>query len=147
MTLHTFLMLFFAGIGGGALTSLVGGAALVTYPALIAAGIPPLPATACNLTASFPGSFFAALSDRKQLPPFDRKFIGMLLASMVGAALGALLLLATPQRVFTILVEAGGGDLRLCTAGAAWLRHCAVCLRQADQRVVARPRTTPWTRD
>jgi uncharacterized membrane protein YfcA len=104
MTPHTIIMLFLAGIGGGMLTSMVGGAAVVTYPALIAAGIAPLPATTCNLTASFPGSFFAAMSDRKQLPPFDRAFVGMVLASMLGAAFGAALLLATPQRVFALLV-------------------------------------------
>lgn len=104
MTLPTLIMLFFAGIGGGALTSLVGGAAVITYPAMIAAGIPPLAATACNMTASFPGSFLAALSDRKQLPPFDRKFIGMVIASMVGAGLGGALLLATPPHAFAVMV-------------------------------------------
>ncbi len=104
MSLTTALLLFFAGIGGGILTSLVGGAAVLTYPALIATGLPPQIAIACNMVASFPGSFFAALSDRKQLPPFDRAFIYMVLASMIGAALGALLLLATPQRLFSVLV-------------------------------------------
>jgi uncharacterized membrane protein YfcA len=44
------------------------------------------------------------MSDRKQLPPLDRAFISMALASMFGAGLGAALLLATPQRVFAILV-------------------------------------------
>jgi uncharacterized membrane protein YfcA len=106
MTFHTLVILFLAGIGGGALSSLVGGAAVITYPALIAAGIPPLAATTCNLTSSFPGTFLAALSDRSQLPPLDRKFIGMVIASMLGAGLGALLLLATPQRVFAVLVPA-----------------------------------------
>lgn len=104
LNLHTIVMLFVAGIGGGILSSIVGGAAVVTYPALIAAGIPPLTATTCNLTASFPGVFMAALSDRKQLPPFDRAFIGMLLASMLGAGIGAVLLLATPERMFSMLV-------------------------------------------
>jgi len=104
MALHIILMLFFAGIAGGMITSLVGGAAVVTYPALIAAGIPPLPATTCNLTAAVPGAFFAALSDRKQLPPFDRAFVGMVLASMIGAGIGACVLLATPERLFEVLV-------------------------------------------
>jgi uncharacterized membrane protein YfcA len=104
MTPHIMLMLFFAGVVGGMITALVGGAALVTYPALIASGIPPLPATTCNLTASFPGALFAALSDRTQLPPFNRAFVGLMLASMLGAALGAMLLLATPERFFEMLV-------------------------------------------
>jgi uncharacterized membrane protein YfcA len=104
MGLGTVLMLLAAGIVGGMITSLVGGAAVVTYPALIAAGLPPLTATVCNLTAAVPGAFFAALSDRKQLPPFDRAFIAMCLASMIGAGVGGLLLLATPARFFEILV-------------------------------------------
>jgi uncharacterized protein len=104
MGLHTILLLFVAGVAGGMLTALVGGAAVVTYPALIAAGIPPLPATTCNLTAAVPGALLAALSDRKQLPPFDRAFLAMCLASMIGAGLGAVLLLATPERFFEILV-------------------------------------------
>jgi uncharacterized membrane protein YfcA len=98
------LLLFCAGLAGGMLTAMVGGAAIVTYPALIAAGIPPLPATTCNLTAAFPGAFLAALSDWKQLPPFNRAFVGMALVSMIGAAAGAALLLATPERFFEILV-------------------------------------------
>ena len=126
MTSHTILMLFGAGVIGGMLTALVGGAAVVTYPALIAAGIPPLPATTCNLTAAFPGAFFAALSDRKQLPPFDRAFVGMIVASMLGAGAGALLLLATPMRVFEIMVPIllGFSTLLFAVAGRAsdWLR-------------------------
>jgi uncharacterized protein len=104
MTLHFILILFAAGIAGGMLSAMVGGAAVVTYPALIAAGLPPLTATMCNLTASFPGTFFAALSDRGQLPPFNRAFAAMVLVSVTGAALGAGLLLVTPDRVFALLV-------------------------------------------
>ncbi len=104
MALHVILMLFVAGVAGGMLSAMVGGAAVVTYPALIASGIPPLTATTCNLTAAVPGTLFAALSDRKQLPPFNRAFIGMVLASMIGAGFGAMLLLATPERVFEVLV-------------------------------------------
>lgn len=124
------LMLFAAGIAGGMLSSMVGGAAVVTYPALIAAGIPPLTATTCNLTASFPGTFFAAMSDRKQLPPFNRAFVGMALASMIGAGLGALLLLATPERLFEVLVPILLGFATVLFAFAQrasdWLRERAL---------------------
>jgi hypothetical protein len=112
------------------LSSMVGGAAVVTYPALIAAGIPPLTATTCNLTASFPGTFFAAMSDRKQLPPFNRAFVGMALASMIGAGLGASLLLATPERLFALLVPILLGFATLLFAFAQrasdWLRERAL---------------------
>jgi uncharacterized protein len=126
MGLHTILLLFVAGVAGGMLTALVGGAAVVTYPALIAAGIPPLPATTCNLTAVVPGALLAALSDRKQLPPFDRAFIAMCLASMIGAGLGAMLLLATPERFFEMLVPVLLGFATVLFAfserAAHWLR-------------------------
>ncbi len=126
MGLHTILLLLAAGVAGGMLTSLVGGAAVVTYPALIAAGIPPLPATTCNLTAAVPGAFLAALSDRKQLPPFNRAFVAMCLASMIGAGFGAVLLLATPERFFEILVPVllGFATVLFAFAGHAgdWLR-------------------------
>ncbi len=126
MTLHIILILFAAGIAGGMLSAMVGGAAIVTYPALIAAGIPPLTATCCNITAAVPGVFFAALSDRKQLPPFNRAFVTMLIASVIGAGLGAGLLLATPERVFALLVPVLLGFATLLFAFARragdWLR-------------------------
>jgi uncharacterized membrane protein YfcA len=93
-----------AGLAGGALSSMVGGAALITFPALLAAGLPPLIATASNMVALTPGNFIAALSDRTQLPRLDRAFAGLVIASLVGAAFGAALLLVTPARMFEILV-------------------------------------------
>lgn len=118
MTLHAILMLVLAGTGGGMLSSMVGGAAVVTYPVLLAAGLPPVTATTSNLTASFPGILIAALADRKQLPPFDRAFVGMLIASMLGAGLGAGLLLVTPQRLFAALVPVLLGFATLMCAAA-----------------------------
>ena len=75
-----------AGVAGGMLASLVGGAAVVTYPALIAAGLPPQLRGGRNLVALMPAILLAALSDRTQLPPFNRAFVGLVLASVVGAA-------------------------------------------------------------
>jgi len=104
MALHFIVLLYLAGLVGGMLSSMVGGAAVVTYPALIATGISPLTATVCNLTASFPGTMSAALSDRGQLPPFDRAFVVMVAVATLAGALGGTLLLATPERVFALLV-------------------------------------------
>lgn len=126
MALHLILMLFIAGVAGGILTSMVGGAAIVTYPALIASGIPPVQATTCNLAAATPGALLAALSDRKQLPPIDRAFAALVLSSMIGAGVGAVLLLATPERLFEVLVPILLGFATVLFAFAqpvsAWLR-------------------------
>ena len=97
-------LLVAAGIAGGIMAAIVGGAAVITFPALLAAGLPPVMATASNTVALTPGLFLAAMYDRSQLPPLDRSFIALVLASVTGALLGAALLLLTPERVFSALV-------------------------------------------
>lgn len=92
------------GVVAGVIASIVGGAAVVVYPALIAAGLTPQLAAVSNLTALVPATMLAALADRSQLPPFNRAFIGLIVASIAGAAAGASLLLLTPDRVFSVIV-------------------------------------------
>src|SRR5262245_1835266 len=104
MDLPHILLLIATGIAGGTISSLVGGAALVTYPVLLATGMPPVIATVCNLVALSPGNLLAALYDRTQLPPLNRSFIGLIAASLIGALAGALVLLRTSERLFEILV-------------------------------------------
>src|SRR6476659_329318 len=97
-------LLVAAGIAGGCMAAIVGGAAVTTFPALLAAGLPPVMATAANTVALTPGLFLAAIYDRSQLPPFDRSFVAVALASIAGAVIGAVLLVLTPERVFSALV-------------------------------------------
>jgi uncharacterized membrane protein YfcA len=97
-------LLVVAGVVGGIMATIVGGAAVVVYPALIASGVSPQLAAVCNLTALMPGTMLAALSDHTQLPPFNRAFIGLVSTSIVGAGIGASLLLLTPERMFSIFV-------------------------------------------
>ena len=104
MTLHTILVLFVTGIGGGIMASMVGGASVITFPVLLAVGLPPVVATASNLVAVSAGNFLAALTDRSKLPPFNRAFVGLVLASLIGALIGAMLLLSTPTRMFELLI-------------------------------------------
>lgn len=104
MDIATAVLLCAAGLAGGTIASLAGGAALITFPALLAAGLTPIGAIASNIAALTPGSFVAALSDRTQLPPIDRGFAGLVLASVTGAGIGAALLMLTSNRVFEILV-------------------------------------------
>lgn len=122
---HT-IILVVAGVLGGILSSLVGGAGLVTYPALLSIGLPPVIATVCNLVALTPGNFLAALYDRGQLPPFDRAFVGLIAASLIGALAGALVLLVTPDRVlaYFIPVLMAFATVLFACAGriSAWLR-------------------------
>src|SRR6186713_52475 len=75
MTLQTVLILIGTGVIGGLMASLVGGASVITFPALLALGLPPVVATASNLVAVSAGNFLAAVTDRAKLPPFNRAFV------------------------------------------------------------------------
>ena len=99
-------LLFGAGLAGGVANAMAGGATLITFPAMIAGGLPPIVANASNAVAVTPGHVVAALADRARLPRFDRALGLALAASLAGGALGAILLLATPERLFTLLVPA-----------------------------------------
>jgi uncharacterized protein len=126
MDLQTVAMLVAAGIVGGMISALVGGAAIVTFPALIGAGLSPVVATATNMVALTPGNFLAALYDRTQLPPLDRAFVSLLVWSTVGATVGAVLLLLTPERMFAAFVPAllGFATVLFAYAGriSAWMQ-------------------------
>lgn len=93
-----------SGVIGGMMSTLIGGASLVTFPALIAAGLSPVVAASSNLVALAPGIFLGALHDRAQLPPMSRAFWWLVASSLGGAAVGAVLLVMTPDRVFGALV-------------------------------------------
>ena len=126
MTLQIILILIGTGVVGGLMASLVGGASVITFPVLLALGLPPVVATASNLVAVSAGNFLAALTDRGKLPPFNRAFVGLVLASVLGALLGAVLLLATPERLFEFLIPLllGFATVLFAFAGriTAWLR-------------------------
>ena len=104
MTIETILLLFGTGIVGGVMASIVGGASVITFPVMLATGLSPVVATASNLVAVSPGNFLAAMADRGQLPPFDRGFVGLVVASALGALIGAVLLMVTPTRLFEVLI-------------------------------------------
>lgn len=99
-------MLVGAGLAGGIITSMVGGASLVTFPAMLAAGLPPLMANASNTIAVFPGGAVAVLVEFKKMPRFDGRLKLLCLAGAVGGAAGAALLFFTPERLFVALVPA-----------------------------------------
>ena len=104
MTVVDIVYLLAVGLAGGIITALVGGASLVTYPALLAIGLPPITAVIVNLVALMPANLSAAWWDRRQLPPIGAPFWAMLVVAGLGATLGAWLLLLTPEKVFTALV-------------------------------------------
>jgi uncharacterized membrane protein YfcA len=98
------LLLVGAGIFAGVMGSAGGITSLISYPALLAIGIPPLPANVTNavaLVASFPGS---ALGSRAELKGQGRWIRRWSLLAVSGGVAGVALLLLTPDRVFNQIV-------------------------------------------
>jgi uncharacterized membrane protein YfcA len=126
MTLHIILLLVGAGVLAGIIATMVGGGAIVIYPALLASGVPPHLTVICNLASIAPAAMLGALSDRSQLPPFNWAFVGLIVASITGAGIGASLLLLTPERMFAQLMPLLIGFATLLFANSerisAWLR-------------------------
>ena len=139
MDLHSVALLFGTGILGGVMASMVGGASVITFPAMLAVGLNPVVATASNLVAVSPGNFLAALLDRSQLPPLNRAFAGLIFASVAGAFVGAVLLLATPARLFEVLIPLllGFATVLFAFSGriTQWLRARAQARGGAEPRM------------
>ena len=92
------------GFAGGIVTAIVGAASLITFPAMLAAGLPPVVASASNTVALTPSNFVAAAADYRRLPPWRPAFRRVIAISAIGSAIGAFLLMATPERSFEKLV-------------------------------------------
>ncbi|RYD89147.1 MAG: sulfite exporter TauE/SafE family protein [Sphingomonadales bacterium] len=97
---HAFFLIA-TGLIGGSMNALAGGGSLVTLPALIAAGIPSISANATGTVAMLPGGITSAAVYRRDWRRVaDVPFTAMLLVTLVGGGVGALLLLTTPERLF-----------------------------------------------
>ncbi len=104
MDSHSGLLLFAAGLSGGVVTAMVGGASLICFPALLAAGLPAIVANASSTVALTPGNLVAGFADLERMPRWDRSFAILALIAVVGSVAGAALLLATPEKAFTAVV-------------------------------------------
>src|SRR4051812_6509585 len=93
-------LLFLAAFVAGAINAVAGGGTLVTFPALLAAGLSPIGANATSTVALVPGSFGGAWGYRGQLRG-DRRLLAVLaVPSLAGGALGAWLLDRTGDATF-----------------------------------------------
>ena len=104
MTFLHAVLLVPAGVVAGVLGSAGGITSLVSYPALLAVGLPPLPANVGNIVAAValgPGS---TLASRRELAGRRPVLLRLLPLALAGAVGGALLLLVTPPVVFARIV-------------------------------------------
>lgn len=94
-----------AGLWAGLQNALAGGGSFVTLPALIISGMTPLAANITSTVSLFPGQVMSGVAGRRLVTGANRLPFAVLFGvSVVGGALGAVLLLVTPSSLFTRLV-------------------------------------------
>jgi uncharacterized membrane protein YfcA len=98
------LAVFAAACAAGAINSVAGGGTLVTFPTLIWLGLPENAANATSTAALWPGSLGSMWGYRRELADVDRRLFALILPSLLGGILGAVLLQLTPNDTFRHLV-------------------------------------------
>lgn len=123
---------------GAMMNAVAGGGTLITFPALVALGVPPIVANATSTVALWPGTMASMWGYRRELAGARRWATAFAVPSFAGGIVGAILLLQTPEKRFAQLVPwlilgatalfmaqrplmrllAGAGSLRREVAGA-----------------------------
>ncbi|MEN3304086.1 MAG: uncharacterized protein V7603_288 [Micromonosporaceae bacterium] len=102
-------LLLIAGLGAGTVNAIAGGGSLITFPALLAVGLPAKPANFTNSVAVSPGYLASVYGSRMDLGELAerrgrRTLLALFPTTVLGTVLGALLLRATPAGTFEIIV-------------------------------------------
>lgn len=111
----------------GAVNSIAGGGTLLTFPALLALGIPAVSANATSTVALWPGSLASMWGYRRELAGAEQWALRLAIPSLTGGLAGAGLLLITPEARFRALVPwlVFGATLLFALQGPVmkWLRQ------------------------
>jgi uncharacterized membrane protein YfcA len=106
MTPGEMLCVFAAGVGAGAVNAVVGSGTLITFPVLLAIGVPPVTAVVSNALGLIPGSISAAIGYRRELSGQGRRILKLGVGALLGGLTGAMLLLTLPAAAFEMIVPA-----------------------------------------
>ncbi|MCW2743369.1 MAG: putative permease [Blastococcus sp.] len=104
MSVLEFGLLVLAGVGAGLVGSIAGLASLISYPALLATGLPPITANVTNTVALVLNSVGSVSASRPELRGQGRRLVPLAVAGVLGGAVGAVLLLLTPAGAFERIV-------------------------------------------
>ncbi len=95
-----------AGVAAGTINTVVGSGTLITFPTLLAVGVPPVTANVSNTIGLVPGSVSGAIGYRRELAGQRTRLLRLGIASLLGGVAGALLLLLLPEEAFDAIVPA-----------------------------------------
>jgi uncharacterized protein len=139
------LLVLVAGVWAGAINTVVGSGTLITFPTLLALGVPPVVANVSNTIGLTPGSFAGALAMRPELAGQRRRILRLGPLSLVGGIVGAVLLLRLPAEAFVAIVPVliGVGCV-LVILQPALSRRVAARRERAGEPVAGPPGGPPW---
>ena len=104
LSFGAFLLIFVAAAAGSAINSIAGGGTLLTFPAIVWLGVPPLIANATSTVALWPGAFGSMWAYRRELAGARSWVIWLTAPGIVGGIAGAQLLLRTSAARFDAIV-------------------------------------------
>lgn len=93
-----------ASLLAGAINAVAGGGSLITFPTLVALGLPAVTASVTNTVAMCPGYLGATIAQRRDLAGQGKRAASLLPVAALGGAGGAVLLLSTEEGSFNVLV-------------------------------------------
>lgn len=99
-----YLLIGLAAVAAGLVNALAGGGTLITFPALVAVGVPAVVANVTNTVALCPGYLGATFAQSKDLKGQGGRMRLLLPASLLGGVLGGYLLLNTGEKLFQRLI-------------------------------------------
>jgi len=93
-----------AGLLAGAVNAAAGGGTLISFPALVAVGLPPVTANITSSVGLVPGYLGGSLAYREELAVQKHRVRRLLAVCVAGGVLGAVLLLVTSAGAFRAVV-------------------------------------------
>ncbi len=101
---HPWFLLAAAAFGAGVVNAIAGGGSLLSFPALVFAGVPTVAANATNTVAIWPGTVSSTWAYRKLIGEERRRALILSIPSLLGGLAGSVLLLHTPEKSFKAVV-------------------------------------------
>jgi uncharacterized protein len=126
-----------AGIGAGTINTVVGSGTLITFPVLLGIGLSPVTANVTNTLGLVPGSVVGAYGYRDELEGQRQRLIKMGSASVVGAVIGATLLLTLPGSAFKAIVPVLVALALVLVIVGPWLSRRLANSRRTDETSVS----------
>ncbi len=125
-------LILVAGTAAGTINAAVGSGSLITFPTLLAFGIPPVTANVSNNIGLVPGGLASVWGYRRELADQRRRLLVLGSMSVLGGIVGAVLLLVLPASAFRSVVPVLIGVAVVLVAVQPWIAR-RLARRQAER--------------